>query len=522
MPNIENNTMSTFTIGGKTYQVEDASARSNIQIINTVLDTKADTSDMSNYYTKSETYNKTEVDDLIESADGGQSDGDNSGLTNEIKDAILACFAEVVWTTQNGQTLYNQLEEALGSSSIYYTITKNLGNATSTDAKTKIIENGAYIDTFSPQLNYEITNITCTMGGVSQLITDNNDGTYTINISEVIGNIIITITTRNSSSGKTYYTISNNLTNCTNSNNATTIEENTSYTATITEDAGYNLDSVIVTMGNTNITNTAYSNKTITVNSVTGDIVITANAITPTSNYLYDYPFDGTINSIGKKDLNFTTYNEEASPCFANDGDYNYLYGISADNVLVADTPSDFILDGDFTISIYGKAETAYGNNMLSWAEYVGSDMIQTKYNVVNSQSYAPTSGRRSKVVCGINIYTDGNGLTTHLCNSDLTYGASVNGSPAKAECWDNAWHHYCIQRNNGVIIMYFDKTPVWTIETTDTLYLGSKLAIGGLWSQTANDNTFKTYNTSQMTSHFHAGIRNLIIDDTAININTL
>ena len=54
MPNIENNTMSTFTIGGNTYQVEDTSARSNIQTINTILDTKADTSDMLNYALKSE------------------------------------------------------------------------------------------------------------------------------------------------------------------------------------------------------------------------------------------------------------------------------------------------------------------------------------------------------------------------------------------------------------------------------------------------------------------------------------
>lgn len=480
-----------------------------------------DTSDMSDYYTKSETYSKTEVDSLIESSGGGSGE-DNSGLTNEIKDAILACFAEVVWTTQNGQTLYNQLEEALGSSSTYYTITKNLGNATSIDAKTKIIENGTYTDTFSPKLNYEITDITCTMGGISQSITNNNDGTYTINISEVTGNIIITITTRNSSSGKVYYTVSNNLTNCTNSNNTTTIEENTSYTATITEDAGYNLDSVIITMGSVDITNTVYANKTITISSVTGDIVITANAILPTSNYLYDYPFNGTIKSIGKKDLNFATYNPEVNANFTNDGTYDFLYGTSADDVLVADTPSDFILDGDFTISIYGKAEGAKGNNMLSWAEYVDSDMIPTKYNVVNSQSYTPTSSRRSKSVCGIDIFTDGNGLHTNLCNNTFTYGASIYGSPAKAECWDSVWHHYCLQRDNGVITMYFDKTPVWTIETSDTLYLGSKLAIGGLWSSSANDNTFKTYNTSQMSAHYHAGIRNLIIDNTAIDINIL
>lgn len=46
MPNIENNTMSTFTIGGKTFEIKDASARSNIQTINTVLDTKANSSDV--------------------------------------------------------------------------------------------------------------------------------------------------------------------------------------------------------------------------------------------------------------------------------------------------------------------------------------------------------------------------------------------------------------------------------------------------------------------------------------------
>lgn len=206
MPNIENNTMSTFTIGGKTFEIEDASARSNIQQINTVLDTKADTSDMSNYYIKSETYNKSEVDSLISNIDGGgQSGGDNSGLTNEIKDALLACFAEVVWATQNGQTLYNQLEEALEEALGYYTITKNLGNATSTDTKTKIIKNETYTDTFSPKLNYEITDITCTMGGISQSIINNNNGTYTINISEVIGDIIITIITSENISGVLHF-----------------------------------------------------------------------------------------------------------------------------------------------------------------------------------------------------------------------------------------------------------------------------------------------------------------------------
>ena len=78
------------------------------------------------------------------------------------------------------------------------------------------------------------------------------------------------------------YSITNNLTNCTSSNNTTTIEKNGSYTATITANSGYGLESVTVTMGGIDITSTAYSNGTITINSVTGNIVITATATATT------------------------------------------------------------------------------------------------------------------------------------------------------------------------------------------------------------------------------------------------
>ena len=86
MPNIENNTMSTFTIGGKTFEIEDTSARSDIQQINTTLDGKADVSDMSDYYTKSETYSKTEVDNLIESSGDGSGGGTGDG---DVKKSLL-------------------------------------------------------------------------------------------------------------------------------------------------------------------------------------------------------------------------------------------------------------------------------------------------------------------------------------------------------------------------------------------------------------------------------------------------
>ena len=76
----------------------------------------------------------------------------------------------------------------------------------------------------------------------------------------------------------TIYDITNTLTNVTTSNSANSIEENASYTATLTAADGYTLDTVTVTMGGADVTGTVYSNGTINIPNVTGNIVITATA----------------------------------------------------------------------------------------------------------------------------------------------------------------------------------------------------------------------------------------------------
>jgi hypothetical protein len=74
------------------------------------------------------------------------------------------------------------------------------------------------------------------------------------------------------------YTITNSLTNATNSNSASSIAEGSPYSATITANSGYELISVTVTMGGTDITASAVSGGDIYIASVTGDVVITAIA----------------------------------------------------------------------------------------------------------------------------------------------------------------------------------------------------------------------------------------------------
>ena len=74
------------------------------------------------------------------------------------------------------------------------------------------------------------------------------------------------------------YTISNVLTNVTSNNATAVIEENQPYNATLTISEDYELKTIIITMGGTDITSTAYSNGVISISKVTGNIVITATA----------------------------------------------------------------------------------------------------------------------------------------------------------------------------------------------------------------------------------------------------
>lgn len=73
-------------------------------------------------------------------------------------------------------------------------------------------------------------------------------------------------------------TITSALTHCATSNSATTVYKGASYTATITPEGGYTMQLINVTMGGTDITSSAVSGSTISIASVTGNVVITAVA----------------------------------------------------------------------------------------------------------------------------------------------------------------------------------------------------------------------------------------------------
>ena len=93
------------------------------------------------------------------------------------------------------------------------------------------------------------------------------------------------------------YNVTNNLTQCTTNNNATTIDSDETYSATLTANAGYhfNTENVVVTCGEFDEQFTISQDKqtvTINITDVVGDIYISATA----TNELPQYDITSTLN----------------------------------------------------------------------------------------------------------------------------------------------------------------------------------------------------------------------------------
>ena len=151
-----------------------------------------------------------------------------------------------------------------------YNITNNLTHCTTSNDASTIVENTAYSATLSADAGYTLGAITVTMGGTD--ISSTAVVGSAISIASVTGDLVI------SCEATEVHTVTNNLTHCTTSNDATSVADEASYNATITADDTYTLGTITVTMGGEDISATAVTDSTIAIASVTGDLVITCEA----------------------------------------------------------------------------------------------------------------------------------------------------------------------------------------------------------------------------------------------------
>ena len=133
--------------------------------------------------------------------------------------------------------------------------------------------NGAPFElTLAPETSAHAMTVSCTMGGADVPVTENPDGTVTISIEEVSGDIVIT-----ADSAKTTYQITTGA-GIVNSSTATAVDHGAAYSANITSaNPNKKLYSVSYTMGGVPVNVPVVDGiAAISIEAVTGDITITA------------------------------------------------------------------------------------------------------------------------------------------------------------------------------------------------------------------------------------------------------
>ena len=150
------------------------------------------------------------------------------------------------------------------------------------------------------------------------------------------------------------YSITNNLSNATNSNNSTSVTKKGSYSATITPSANYNIQSINVTMGGVDVTSSCVSNNNISISSVTGDVVITVTTVATVKTYNITNNLTNATNSNSATNIaENTSYNATIK---ANSG-----YIISSITITMAGT--------DIT-------NTVLNNNVINISSVTGNIVI--------------------------------------------------------------------------------------------------------------------------------------------------
>ena len=160
---------------------------------------------------------------------------------------------------------------------IKYNVTNSLVGCELINTNTLVEIGNTYTSTIKPFDGYSLKNATIeiSMGGVNITETSYNNGVITI--PNVSGDIAINVQCVE----VPVYSIVNNLVGCTNDNTSTRLGEGSPYIANFVASYGYKLDGANVTilMGGEDITATNYADGVLTIPEITGDLVITVEAV---------------------------------------------------------------------------------------------------------------------------------------------------------------------------------------------------------------------------------------------------
>lgn len=191
------------------------------------------------------------------------------------------------------------------------------------------------------------------------------------------------------------WNVTNTLSNASTSNPATKTAKDGTYTAIISASTGYTLDgaTVSVTMGGANVTSAVYSNGTISIPAVTGDVVITVVAVALTvvsisavytqSGTVYD---TDSLDSL-KADLVVTATFSDSSTEVVPSADY---------------TLTGTLTVGTSTITVaYGGKTTTFTVTVTQGVERVSGAYLIYDARDITDSTWTPRVGEISATISG-------------------------------------------------------------------------------------------------------------------------
>lgn len=277
-----------------------------------------------------------------------------------------------------------------------YSITRNLVGCTSDKNTTTIGEGNPYNETFTALEDYRLSGatITITMGG-ADISSMYNDGV--LSIPEVTGNIVITI----SAEVIPVYSINRNLLNCSTDSSVTTIKEGESHTENILTNEGYTLrgGNIVITMGGVDISSSLSNTGILSINAVTGNIVINIEAVEFNSALpivdldLDNVGTDGVIRNLG---TGGSTYDATIQTVSTSDK-FSAVAGTGLTLTKHAYANIPYVLKGtdNFTIICKGKIATKSSQTYQRFFR-TDTDAPSWYYSKSNTKLQAKLSGKNS------------------------------------------------------------------------------------------------------------------------------
>lgn len=244
------------------------------------------------------------------------------------------------------------------------------------------------------------TNISLISGKITGKILTLDNKKYTLSEDDN-GNITATIIK---------FSITNKLTNVSNSNSAIQIDYGNSYSATITANSGYGITSISITMGGVDITSTAFNNNEINISKVTGDLIISISATetltisnianitqTPNTEFYIEYT---TNIAVAKHEVSWdggNVFYDKTTDVVANGASYKFKHdnkgsaGTYKMAIRVTTSSGETVTSNVFTV-------TLIDNNQLVFTQYkrlnngvITDTTDETYYSTVNKMSVTPS-----------------------------------------------------------------------------------------------------------------------------------